>query len=65
MTPEEYVNQCLLPSEPVGFQYCRVLEDALRQGWNEDQIRQARDLIMQRHEANAIIFPFPKRPRYV
>jgi hypothetical protein len=65
MTPEEYVRDCCNPAEPPGAQFCQVSEYATGQGWSKEQIQEAWVRIMDLHDANAVIFPFPKTPRYI
>jgi hypothetical protein len=64
ITPFEYVWDCIPPGYPVGYQYCQVEEDKTVLEWSNEQVKEAKDLILQRYN-NGIRFVFPGGVRYV
>jgi hypothetical protein len=64
ITPFEYVNNCIPPCYPVGYQYCLIEEDKTVLEWSSEQVQEAKDLILQRYN-NGMRFVFPGGVRYV
>lgn len=65
MTPEKYLKECLDLTLPVGYNCCQIDQDAVENNWTIDQVVALKQTVEKKYRENAVVFPFPRVPRYV
>jgi len=64
MDPILFVKDCCPQYDPLGYTNLMIADQAVREGWNADQMQTAKDYALERYNQGAR-FPFPTKVRYV